>query len=346
MQAFPHVLAIVELPVVKKIITKPILALFYIGIIFVLTLSSSCLVYLMLPGPLAEEKIVIINPGTSIINITKELHEQNIIAHPWGFTLITEIYGHFKSSLKSGEYQFASHISPLQVIRILSSGQSIIRKFVIAEGATVAEIVSRLEMEPRLIGALQENISEGYLLPATYFYSFRDQRTKLLLDMKRQMSEVLDRLMPNLASDSPLKTRLEVLTLASIVEKEALFDDEKPHIAGVFINRLKIGMKLQADPTTIYAITLGKSKLGRLLTRSDLKIQSEYNTYFTAGLPPTPIACPGTKSIEAVINPLKTKDLYFVVDGTGRHKFSSNYEAHNKNITDYRKKLVKAAAPI
>ena len=159
--------------------------------------------------------------------------------------------------------------------------------------------------------------------------------------MKRQMSEVLDSLMPNLSVDSPLKTRLEVLTLASIVEKEALFDDEKPHIAGVFINRLKLGMKLQADPTTIYAITLGKSKLGRLLTRNDLKIQSEYNTYFTTGLPPTPIACPGIKSIEAVIRPLKTKDLYFVVDGTGRHKFSSNYEAHNKNITDYRKKVAK-----
>ncbi len=313
----------------------------FISIILCLALSSSLLLYLLLPGPLNEEKIVIINPGTSIINITKELEEQNIITHPWCFILIAEIYGHLKSSLKSGEYEFSSHISPLQVIRILSSGHSIIRKFIIPEGATVHDVISRLETEPRLIGALQENVVEGYLLPATYFYSFRDQRTKLLLDMKRQMSDILDELMPNLTLDSPIKTRLEVLTLASIVEKEALFDDEKPHIAGVFINRLKLGMKLQADPTTIYAVTKGKSKLGRPLTRTDLKIPSEYNTYFTTGLPPTPIACPGIKSIEAVIKPLKTKDLYFVVDGTGRHKFSSNYDVHNKNIIDYRKKSAK-----
>jgi len=292
----------------------------------------------MLPGPLAEEKVVIINPRTTIVNIAKELHEQNIIAHPWCFTFIAEIYGHFKSSLKSGEYEFASHITPLQVIRVLSSGQSIIRKFIVVEGATVHDVIAGLEMNPRLIGALQENVTEGFLLPATYFYSFRDQRSKLLLEMKRQMSDALDQLMPKLSPDSPIKTRIEVLTLASIVEKEALFDDEKPHIAGVFINRLKRNMKLQADPTTIYAITKGESKLGRLLTRNDLKIQSEYNTYHIFGLPPTPIACPGIKSIEAVISPMKTQDLYFVVDGTGRHNFSSNLDAHSRNIIEYRKK--------
>jgi UPF0755 protein len=155
------------------------------------------------------------------------------------------------------------------------------------------------------------------------------------------MSEILDKYMLELSPDSPLKTRMDVLTLASIVEKEAFFDDEKPHIAGVFINRLKKGMKLQADPTTIYGITLGKSKLGRMLTRKDLLIKSEYNTYHIHGLPPTPIACPGIKSIAAVVHPLKTNDLYFVVDGTGRHKFSHDFKIHNNNIQEYHNKRKK-----
>ncbi len=328
-------------------IKKSILPIFF-AMILGLSIFCSSMVYLMMPGPLEEESILIINPGTPIKQIAKELHQHNIISHPIYFTIIAKIYNQVKGSLKSGEYDFTKRITPLQVIRILSQGQSIIRKLIVPEGTTVHEVIGMLEGEPRLIGELQENITEGFLMPSTYFYSFRDQRSKILSNMKKLMSDSLDELMPLLAADSPIKTRLDVLALASIVEKEAMFDDEKPHIAGVFINRLKRKMKLQADPTAIYAITEGKSKLGRLPTRNDMKIKSPFNTYYVLGLPPTPIACPGRKSIEAVIKPMITKDLYFVVDGTGRHKFSSDMEAHNQNIVNYRqqrKKLVVITQP-
>lgn len=284
-----------------------------------------------------EDKVITFEPGTSVRKITSILYSEKIISRPLIFNPIAIIYDIAKSPLKSGEYRFTKNISPLQVIRILSSGKSMVRKFVIPEGETVDSVISSLKENEKLIGTIDENVIEGYLFPSTYHYSFRDQRSKLLIDMKRQMSSILDELMPELKPDSPLKSRIDVLTLASIVEKEALFDDEKPRIAAVYINRLNKRMKLQADPTTIYAITNGKGRLGRPLRRKDLKIKSEYNTYHIYGLPPTPIACPGKKSIEAVISPLKTNELYFVVDGRGRHKFAKTHREHLKNIAEYKR---------
>lgn len=292
----------------------------------------------MLPGPLKEDREIIIEPGKNVSEIVEQLSSERIIFAPTLFKTILVIYDKVKTPVKSGEYYLSRKISPLQVIRILGSGKSIIRRFIVLEGDTVHNTLDKLKSYSRLIGSVEENITEGFLFPNTYFYSFRDQRSKLIIDMKRQMSETLDELMPELDPKSPLKTRMDVITLASIIEKEALYDYEKPHIASVFLNRLNKNMKLQADPTTIYAITKGKGKLGRLLRRKDLKIESEYNTYHVYGLPPTPICCPGRKSIEAVIKPFKTNDLYFVVDGTGRHKFSSNYEQHNRNIIEYKRK--------
>jgi UPF0755 protein len=291
-----------------------------------------------MPGPSKEDKEILIEPGYSISEIVAKLHDAKIITSPVLFKTILILYDKLKTPVKSGEYYVARKISPLQVIRTLGSGKSILRRLTVLEGETVYNILAKLKLAPRLIGSIEENITEGFLFPNTYFYSFQDQRSRLIIDMKRQMSDILDELMPDLDPKSPLKTRMDVIILASIIEKEALYDSEKPHIASVFINRLKLNMKLQADPTTIYAITKGKDKLGRLLRRKDLRIASEYNTYHVYGLPPTPISCPGRKSIEAVIRPLQTKDLYFVVDGTGRHRFSSNYKQHNRNIISYKQK--------
>lgn len=289
-----------------------------------------------MPGPLKEDKEILVEPGYSISEIVEKLHNEKIITSPLLFKSILIIYDKIKTPVKSGEYYVARKISPLQVIRTLGSGKSILRRLTILEGETVHNILTQLKLSKRLIGTVEENITEGFLFPNTYFYSFQDQRSRLIIDMKRQMSDILDELMPELDPKSPLKTRMDVITLASIIEKEALYDSEKSRIASVFINRLKLNMKLQADPTTIYAITKGKNKLGRMLKRKDLKIQSEYNTYHVYGLPPTPICCPGRKSIEAAIKPLKTNDLYFVVDGTGRHRFSSNYKQHYRNIISYK----------
>ncbi len=308
-----------------------------LSIIAIILLGHLIFIYLMLPGPLEEEKVIIIEPHTRITDIAKNLSEAGVVHNKLAFNIIAKFYSRLRSPLRSGEYEFTKHITPLQVIRILSSGKSVVHKLVIPEGTTVSEIIGKLESEHRFIGSINENVEEGFLMPSTYFYTFRDQRSKLILHMKSLMSEALDELMPKLSKDSPLKTRLDVLTLASIVEKEAMYDDEKPRIAGVFINRLRKKMKLQADPTTIYAITLGKYKLDHPLTRKELLTQSPYNTYYAMGLPPTPIACPGKKAIEAVISPMQTNDLYFVVNGTGRHNFASSLEAHNINIASYKK---------
>lgn len=294
-------------------------------------------IYLMLPGPLEGENIIIIEPKTKIKQISAIMYQNQIIRNEYVFRIVASIYSRIKQPLKSGEYQFTHKVTPLQVIRILSSGKSVIHKLILPEGSTVNEVISKIENENRLIGSIQENITEGFLMPSTYFYTFRDQRNTLISQMKNLMSNILDELMPNLKNDSPLKTRMDVLTLASIIEKEAYFDDEKPKIAAVFLNRLKRNMKLQADPTTIYSITQGKTKFIGPLTKAQLRNKSPYNTYHVFGLPPTPIACPGRKSIEAVISPAITKDLYFVVDGSGRHKFAETLEQHNINVANYRK---------
>ncbi len=315
----------------------PIIIILFLGFSFI----SLSLLYVITPGPLSETKNVIIYKGTSTKQIATELHTQNIIRFPYFFNMLAKAYALRGKYLKSGEYALTPGANPIQVLRILASGNSIIHKLKITEGSTINDIIEKLYNEPLLTGNIEADCTEGFLMPSTYFYSFGDSRQKLLSQMKRLMSETLDELMPSLPSNSIIKTRLEVLTLASIVEKEAGNEAEKPIVAGVFYNRLKKNMKLQADPTTIYALTLGKERLGRPLTKKDLLIKSPYNTYYNSGLPPTPIACPSRSSIEAVIKPAKTDALYFVVNGSGGHNFSSNLETHNMHVQNYRKSIKK-----
>lgn len=315
----------------------PIIVILFLGFSFI----SLSLLYVITPGPLSETKNVIIYKGTSTKQIATELHTQNIIRLPYFFNILAKCYALRGKYLKSGEYALTPGANPIQVLRILASGNSIIHKLKIIEGSTINDIIEKLYNEPLLTGNIEADCTEGFLMPSTYFYSFGDSRQKLLSQMKRLMSETLDELMPGLPSNSLIKTRIEVLTLASIVEKEAGSEAEKPIIAGVFYNRLKKKMKLQADPTTIYALTLGKERLDKPLTKKDLLIKSPYNTYYTSGLPPTPIACPSRSSIEAVIRPAKTDALYFVVNGSGGHNFSNNLETHNINVQKYRKSIKK-----
>ena len=235
---------------------------------------------------------------------------------------------------------FTPGISPLQVLRVLASGKSIIHRMVIPEGLMVSEIIDKVNSEPRLLGEIKGVVPEGYLMPSTYFYSYGDLKENIIEQMRKSMSLALDSAMTHLTPDSPLKNRLEVLIMASIVEKETGLDFERTTIAGVFINRLKKGMKLQADPTSIYAVTEGKYKLARPLTKKDLAIISPYNTYYVPRLPPSPIACPGAKSLQAVVNPAKTSALYFVVNGKGGHNFASSLKEHNENVLKYRQSKI------
>lgn len=314
---------------------------FLIPIIIFLLLSlaliGTIILYLILQGPLDSKKEIVIYKRTSTKVISENLYNNQIIRHPHLFNFIAKIYGISGRHLKSGEYAFTEKITPFQVINILTSGQSIIHKLTVIEGQTIHEVVENLRNQSILNGDIAEDFTEGFLMPATYFYSFGDSRNKILSQMKQQMSDALDKLMPELSQDSPLKTRLDVVTLASIVEKEALLDSEKPIIASVFLNRLKKNMKLQADPTTIYSITMGKSKFTRSITKKDLQNPSPYNTYYAYGLPPAPIACPSIKSIEAVIKPANTDFLYFVVNQSGGHNFAKTLASHNHNVALYKK---------
>lgn len=290
--------------------------------------------YLFVPGPLKENKDVIIKQKLSTQQVAELLNDNKIIKYPLLFTALAKIYS-LKHSIKSGEYTFTPNTSPIQTLRILASGRSIIHKLVIPEGVMVSEVIEKINNEERLMGEILGVIPEGFLMPSTYYYSYGDQKEQIINKMRKLMSLEIDKAMEKLAPDSPLKTRHDVLILASIVEKETNLDSEKPLVASVFLNRLKKHMKLQADPTTIYSITLGMRKLGRLLTKKDLAIQSPYNTYYAFNLPPGAISCPSKKSIEAVVNPAKTDYLFFVANGKGGHNFSSNLNDHNKHIQNY-----------
>ncbi|WP_410521197.1 endolytic transglycosylase MltG [Candidatus Tisiphia endosymbiont of Ditula angustiorana] len=312
----------------------------FVTITLILLISgiNFCIFYLFVPGLLAESKTLIIKPKLSINQITTILNDNKIIKYPYLFAFLTKMYS-LKHPIKSGEYIFTQNISPMQTLKILSNGKSIIHKMIIPEGMRVHEIIQKINNEERLIGEILGTIPEGFLMPSTYFFSYGDQKEQIIDKMRKLMSLQLDKVMAKLSPNSPLKTRLDVLILASIVEKEASLDAEKPLIAAVFLNRLTKHMKLQADPTTIYAITLGKDKLARRLTKKDLAIQSPYNTYYVFNLPPGAISCPGVKSLEAVVNPATIDSLYFVVNIKGGHNFSNNLNDHNKYVEIYRKNL-------
>lgn len=312
----------------------------YLLSILILLISLINLVgfYLFLSGPLEIKKPIIIESKLSIYKISNKLYQENVINYPLLFFFITKFFS-LKNPIKSGEYMFTEKISPLQVLRILSSGQSIIHKLMIPEGSTVNEIIDKINSEPLLFGEINGKIPEGFLMPSTYFYSYGDQRDRIIDRMRKLMSDELDKAIEKLSSDSPLKTRMDVLILASIIEKETSLEDERSLVAAVFLNRIKKNMKLQADPTTIYAITNGIYKLNRPLSKKDLAVKSPYNTYYILGLPPGPISCPGIKSIEAAINPAKTKALYFVSNGKGGHNFSHDLENHNNHVKQLRNRV-------
>ena len=319
-----------------KFLRLKLFALIIIAVVFVSSFNILA-GYLYLKGPLQEDKIVFIEKGLSTSKIAKILAKEGVINYPIFFKVLKKLC--YKDSfLKHGEYQFTKEITPIQVIEKLISGKSLIHKLLIPEGLMVSEILLILEEEQKLEGKITDNVPEGYLMPSTYHYSRSDKRDKMISMMKQSMSDAIDEAMEQLSPDSPIKNRKELLILASIIEKEAGNDAERSMIAGVFINRLNKGMKLQADPTVAYAITLGEYKLSRSLSKKDLDIESPYSTYHVQGLPKGPICCPGKKSIMAVAKPAKTQALYFVVDGTGGHVFSNSFAEHDAHVQNYRQR--------
>ena len=241
-----------------------------------------------------------------------------------------------RAPLRAGEYAFAAHGSARDALRVLQTADPVVRKLTVPEGLMIAEIVPLIAAAEGLDGDVPA-VEEGTLLPETYHYRWGDTRTAMTARMQASMKVALDELWPARASDLPLANRHEAVILASIVEKETGLPEERARVAAVFINRLERGMKLQSNPTVAYALTDGARPLDRALLRNDLKLDHPYNIYVVRGLPPGPIANPGRASLEAVLNPVDTKDLYFVADGKGGHAFARTLAEHNRNVARWRK---------
>ncbi len=296
----------------------------------------------MQPGPLRAETTVIIQRGSGFSGIADALARSGVISDPFIFRYGARLLGADKA-LRAGEYAFAAGASPREVVELMQSGRTVIRRLTIAEGLATAQILAQLQATEGLDGdavdANQETppFKEGALLPETYHFSYGDKRSGLLKRMAAAMSQELSALWSARANGLPFKTPQEAVILASIIEKETSRADERARIAGVFINRLNKGMRLQSDPTVVYGLTKGKAALGRPLSRADLKKPTPYNTYLIQGLPPSPICNPGKDSLAAALDPEKTEDLYFVADGSGGHVFARTLEEHGKNVARWRK---------
>jgi UPF0755 protein len=287
------------------------------------------------PGPLAEDKVVNIPRGLGIKDIADLLVREGVIDQPYVF-MGGVIALKARGDLKSGEYQFTKRASLSDVVDTIIENKVVQHALTVAEGLTSEQIVAKLLENDALTGQIKEIPREGTLLPETYKFTRGMSREQLIQRMqqahKRVLAEVWERRNP----DIPIKTPDQLVTLASIVEKETGKPDERTRVAAVFVNRLKAKMRLQSDPTIIYGLTGGKGALGRPIMKSEIEQPTPYNTYVIEGLPPGPIANPGRASLEAAANPARTKELYFVADGTGGHVFSDNYAEHQKNVAKLR----------
>lgn len=284
-----------------------------------------------------QEVEIYIEKGTRSLDIAHILAEKGVLFHPYGFLMRAYFLGKLPK-LQAGEYIVKHRMPMAELIEKIARGDVIHRTITVVEGATVSEIVKSLKDNTLLSGEIDHIPPEGSLFPATYPCHRGEERADLLIRMQKTMSTTLQELWNTRnAIHCPIESPQEALILASIIEKEtSIKREEQPHIAGVFFHRLHKKMRLQSDPTVIYAMTLGKQALGRALTRSDLSLNSPFNTYRHHGLPPTPIACPGKTALEAVLHPTKTEDLFFVASGTGGHNFAKNLVEHNENVKKWR----------
>lgn len=291
------------------------------------------------PGPAQDDTYFIVENGKGLKAIAQDLTEQNLlgdvklIGSIEAFALLAR-----KNNIvaKTGEYIIPAQASLKAVLDIVGSGNVVQRKITVPEGVTVYQVLENLRREPFLKDDITLDVPEGMLAPETYFFQRNETRDAVLERMMVAQRDQLAKLWAQRKDNLPLKTPEEALTLASIVEKETGIASERAMVAGVFVNRLRKGMRLQSDPTIIYGITGGQRSLGRGIRRSELQGVTPYNTYVIPALPPTPIANPGYDAIAATLDPAETDALYFVADGTGGHVFASSLQEHNANVRKWR----------
>ena len=308
-------------------------------IIFLIVLSV--LAYMQIKGWIAASGPLVTNvvvpKGASLKTVAEELSRAGVIDKPWLFRIMARINGLAKH-LKAGEYQFMPGISLQAAMDKIARGEVFFRRITIPEGLTSGQIMYLIANYPDLEGEIDLDVKEGELLPETYSFELGASRNSIILQARAAMQKALEEVWASRDSSLPLKDVNELLTLASIIEKETGVPEERPLVASVFLNRLKKGMRLQTDPTVIYAITEGETSFGRSLKRADLKIDSPYNTYLNYGLPPGPICNPGREALMAAARPQQSDYLYFVADGKGGHRFARSLNEHNRNVREWKKK--------
>ena len=287
------------------------------------------------PGPLTADKIVNIVREDDGSSIAEQLERAGVIDNAMWFNLLTLFDGN-RAALKRGEYEFKAGDSLRQVEARVMSGKVVLHPLTIPEGLTSEQVVQRVRDAEFLGGDVKESPREGSILPETYDFPRGFGRQAALARMEKHQARLVDEIWRRRAPDLPIKSPGEMVILASIVEKETGKADERPRVAGVFVNRLQKHMRLESDPTIVYGLAFGKGTLGRPITRADLNQVTPYNTYIIDGLPPGPISNPGKAALEAVANPVRSKDLYFVADGTGGHVFANSFEQHLKNVAHWR----------
>jgi peptidoglycan lytic transglycosylase G len=289
------------------------------------------------PGPMPEGGVaqtVLLEKGDGLGTIAAKLEAAGVIRNARIFRF--EVWRmQVGRTLKAGEYAIPPGASLRAIAALMEEGKVLLHKLTVAEGLTTAQALRLVEADPVLKGPITLNPPEGALLPDTYLFSRGETRNALVARMEKAQRDLLAALWPERAPDLPLRTPAEAVILASVVEKETGVDGERPHIAAVFENRLRRGMRLQSDPTIIYGINRGEP-LGRGIRQSEIAAATPYNTYQIDGLPPTPIANPGRAALAAVLRPLDSKDLYFVANGTGGHSFAASAEDHLRNTSRWR----------
>lgn len=289
-------------------------------------------------GPLQQDRAVFIERGSTAETIAQTLERNGVISSALLFSAAVQLYG-VRGDLKWGEYLFPRGASTAEALAIVLDGKPIEYRITIPEGLTSEQIVGRLRDNDVLIGDIARIPREGSLLPDTYRFTRGTTRQQMIDQMTQFQARLLQQIWARRRPDLPLRTPEELVTLASIVEKETGKAEERPRVAGVFVNRLSLPrpMRLQSDPTIIYGIVGGRGSLGRSILQSDIQRLTPYNTYQIDGLPPTPIANPGRAAMEAVANPARHRDLFFVADGTGGHVFAETLEQHNRNVAAWRR---------
>ena len=286
-------------------------------------------------GPLTQDHVVNIPRGLGIRDIADLLKREGVIDQPWIF-IGSVLALKAREDLKFGEYEFKRRASLREVVDTLVDGKVVEHRITLPEGLTSEQIVARLLENDVLAGPIKEIPKEGTLLPDTYKFKRGDTRDRLLQLMQQEQRKAVQDAWERRMADLPIRTAEQLVVLASIIERETGKAEERPRVAAVFINRLKQRMKLQSDPTIIYGLVGGKGTLGRPIMRSEIEQPTLYNTYVIDGLPPGPIANPGKAALQAAANPSRTKDLFFVADGAGGHRFAENLEQHIRNVAALR----------